>query len=220
MIIECYKSEFVLILVTFLVRSENVLYRFLIVLFLCIPSQMVHGKCICGFDTLSEDSAKIFDKYVILQAKVIDISSVYGLNWEYDLALLKVEAYWKKGGGPITKYINMYSDYGGTCSYYFEKGESYLVYAYKGENISSTSICTPTKPLTWALNDLKILGRGERPVGVQKPPRGVVLASTNSPVSSPWILRNLMGFLLIMGAMVVVIVLIRFCNPFSGNSWI
>ena len=47
---------------------------------------------------------------------------------------------------------------GGDCGYGFEKGESYLVYAF-GKDSLSTSICTRTRTLANAQEDLKALER-------------------------------------------------------------
>jgi hypothetical protein len=52
---------------------------------------------------------------------------------------------------------------GGDCGYYFEPGESYLVFAWKEESGNlSTSICSGTKPLEDAGTALRFL-RGEAP---------------------------------------------------------
>ncbi|MDQ3649865.1 MAG: carboxypeptidase regulatory-like domain-containing protein [Acidobacteriota bacterium] len=46
---------------------------------------------------------------------------------------------------------------GGDCGYQFTKGERYLIYAYGREGNLSTSICTPTKPIAKADDELKFL---------------------------------------------------------------
>ena len=52
-----------------------------------------------------------------------------------------------------------------TCSYPFQKGSKYLVYAYggpsQGRKVLYTSICTRTKNLTKAQMDLAALGIGK-----------------------------------------------------------
>jgi hypothetical protein len=50
---------------------------------------------------------------------------------------------------------------GGICGYEFEKGEEYMVYAYKGDGDGLiTSLCTRTKKLSFAHEDPKELGEG------------------------------------------------------------
>lgn len=50
------------------------------------------------------------------------------------------------------------------CGYPFRVGERYLVYAsngYEGEPELWTNICTRTKSLANAANDVKVLGKGQ-----------------------------------------------------------
>jgi len=57
---------------------------------------------------------------------------------------------------------------GGDCGYRFEQGREYLVYAYPGtDGVLSTGICTPTKPLENAVEDLQFIGGlpSAKPVG-------------------------------------------------------
>ncbi len=49
---------------------------------------------------------------------------------------------------------------GGDCGYKFIENEEYLVYGYIRDGISRTNICTGTKLLTAAKEDLKFLGVG------------------------------------------------------------
>lgn len=58
---------------------------------------------------------------------------------------------------------------GGDCGYYFRRGESYLVYAYGGRDGKplATGICTRTRPVSDASEDLEFLrGLGARGPGV------------------------------------------------------
>ena len=70
----------------------------------------------------------------------------------------KVEKFWK---GPRAKRISIEYEQS-TCTYVFAVGKKYLVYAY-GSGIFSTSICTRTKELDKASDDLKELGEGKEP---------------------------------------------------------
>jgi hypothetical protein len=70
----------------------------------------------------------------------------------------KVEKLWK---GPRAKRISIRYEQS-TCTYPFVLGKKYLVYAY-GKEIFSTHICTRTKELDKASDDLKELGEGKEP---------------------------------------------------------
>jgi hypothetical protein len=71
--------------------------------------------------------------------------------------LVDVDKSWKGAGSQAVVYTN---NIGATCGYPFEIGTSYLVYAYSyGYSDASlqTSICTPTKLLSDANEDLSAL---------------------------------------------------------------
>jgi hypothetical protein len=70
----------------------------------------------------------------------------------------KVEKFWK---GPRTKKISIRYEQSGS-TYVFVVGKKYLVYAF-GKEILETSICTRTKELDKASDDLKELGEGKEP---------------------------------------------------------
>jgi hypothetical protein len=70
----------------------------------------------------------------------------------------KVEKIWK---GPRAKNISL-KYVGSDCTYPFVVGKKYLVYA-RGKEILETSVCTRTKELDKAPDDLKELGEGEEP---------------------------------------------------------
>jgi hypothetical protein len=70
----------------------------------------------------------------------------------------KVEKFWK---GPRAKSISIEYEQS-DCAYVFAVGKKYLVYAY-GKGIFSTSICTRTKELDKASDDLKEIGEGKEP---------------------------------------------------------
>ena len=51
---------------------------------------------------------------------------------------------------------------GAACGVHFVQGESYLIYSFlNGEGILTTNLCSRTKPLSQAQEDLKDLGPGE-----------------------------------------------------------
>jgi hypothetical protein len=70
----------------------------------------------------------------------------------------KVEKIWK---GPRAKKVTMNHELS-DCTYVFVLGKKYLVYAY-GKGSFSTSICTRTRRLDNASDDLKELGEGAEP---------------------------------------------------------
>ncbi len=77
---------------------------------------------------------------------------------------------WK---GPVTDTMRVETAWSSaSCGYPFEVGETYLVYAYEGNvfaNPYSTNLCTRTRPLADAAEDLAALGEGS-PVAVDEEP--------------------------------------------------
>jgi hypothetical protein len=83
---------------------------------------------------------------------------VINVNWEK--IEFKVEKIWK---GPRTKRISVkHRDELSDCTYVFVVGKKYLVYAF-GKEVLATHICTRTKELDKASDDLKELGEGKEP---------------------------------------------------------
>jgi hypothetical protein len=70
----------------------------------------------------------------------------------------KVEKVWK---GPSAKKIAL-KYIGSDCTYPFVIGKKYLVYA-SGKEILETHVCTRTKELDKASDDMKELGEGKEP---------------------------------------------------------
>jgi hypothetical protein len=93
-----------------------------------------------------------------------------GKKTEYEVLVLKfeIEHWWK--GTPVNEVILITettrdADGGKTssnCEYAFEEGEDYLVYADNGESGLETSICTRTKRLKEAEQDLKVLRKSKK----------------------------------------------------------
>jgi hypothetical protein len=52
---------------------------------------------------------------------------------------------------------------GAMCGFAFQQGKSYLVYCYGDKKSLSTNICTRTKSMETAVEDLKDLGEGKKP---------------------------------------------------------
>jgi hypothetical protein len=72
---------------------------------------------------------------------------------------LRVSEVWK-GPERSTLEVSMPSQES-ACRYPFEEGQEYLVYA-SGRDLG-VSLCSPTKPLSKAGEDLAVLGNGEKP---------------------------------------------------------
>lgn len=53
---------------------------------------------------------------------------------------------------------------GASCGYTFEKGSEYIVYAHGPENDLAVSLCSRTRPLAVADDDLAVLGVGSAPL--------------------------------------------------------
>lgn len=60
-----------------------------------------------------------------------------------------------------------------TCSYHFVAGERYIVYAHNW----NTSVCSRTRPLSEAQEDLVVLGAGARPKAITAMEAGLLLSS-------------------------------------------
>lgn len=72
----------------------------------------------------------------------------------------RVEKVWKGAGGGVVSVFT--SSHSAACGYAFRKGRTYLVYAHgDGEGRLSTSICSRTKRLKDAREDLGELGAGK-----------------------------------------------------------
>jgi hypothetical protein len=99
-------------------------------------------------------------KEELQRADAVFVGEVIGSKTENGSRIFefKVERFWK---GAITKVVSVGSEVG-NCRYIFGVGEKYIVYA-RGKETLLTSICTRTKNLGAASEDLKDLGEGERP---------------------------------------------------------
>jgi hypothetical protein len=77
---------------------------------------------------------------------------------------LSVDRTWK---GIDTETVTLTTGSGGgDCGYGFKDGEAYLVYAYRGGDEENgplgTSICSRTRPIADAKEDLEALGEGKK----------------------------------------------------------
>lgn len=75
--------------------------------------------------------------------------------------IFEVSRIWK--GQKRPRIVVMTSNSSASCGYSFQKREQYLVYASRQESQLGTGLCSGTKPLSSAQEDLAVLGRGETP---------------------------------------------------------
>jgi hypothetical protein len=145
----------------------------------------------CSCDP-SDESVNDAVKNAIKQSTVVFVGKFVGYEYrkgiprrytkepiEYETRVLifQVERGWK---GETTSKMFLATDRirnadgtgsGSSCDYDFEKGETYLIYAYGKENELRTDYCTRTELLTKAEEDLKILGEGKEPVDRKDEPK-------------------------------------------------
>ena len=62
------------------------------------------------------------------------------------------------------RIVVMTSSSSASCGYSFQKREQYLVYASRQESQLGTGLCSGTKPLSMAQQDLAVLGEGLSPI--------------------------------------------------------
>jgi hypothetical protein len=75
--------------------------------------------------------------------------------------IFEVSRIWK--GQKRPQIVVMTSNSSASCGYSFQKTEQYLVYASRQKSQLETGLCSGTKPLSMAQQDLAVLGEGETP---------------------------------------------------------
>jgi hypothetical protein len=104
---------------------------------------------------------------VVFTGEVIEVKEGASVN-EYEVTF-KVQTVWKKDVGEAV----VLRTYRGSCGFFGEKGDEYLIYAYTSDGMLTTDGCTRTKGLARASADLKEFEeKGEKPVKTYdtKPP--------------------------------------------------
>jgi hypothetical protein len=77
---------------------------------------------------------------------------------------MKVDRVWKKD---LPETVILFTGVGkGDCGYPFKEGESYLIYEDSSSNSLVVNICSRTKLLSKADEELKILGNGKTPTAL------------------------------------------------------
>lgn len=113
--------------------------------------------CSCGFprdmSTEEQVAASFNSSSAVFSGKVISFESTWSGKMK---ATFEVETIWK---GEIGKKVKVTTGRGGgDCGFEFKVGEEYLVYAY-GEDDLSANICSRTKGLNRADDDISFLGK-------------------------------------------------------------
>ena len=112
-----------------------------------------------------------YRKGVTLFLSIAQPETKNGETAQTDVLVLKfqIDRWWK---GRETREVVLFTDQTKNpdgsqtitdCDFPFEVGKQYLVYAFRDEGKLKTNLCTRTKLLEKAGEDLKILGKGRRP---------------------------------------------------------
>jgi hypothetical protein len=97
----------------------------------------------------------VFSGRVLSRSKIVIAPAELGGFEEVSFTFL-VDRVWK---GQLTTQVDVATGVGGgDCGFLFEEGEEYLVYAFADEESLATNICTRTRPISLAFNDIKELG--------------------------------------------------------------
>jgi len=111
--------------------------------------------CLCAnrsVNQLKKESKAVFT------GKVVEVSREFDNYAMFYRVKLSVERTWKNAqAGEITVYSR------GGCSVWFVPGKEYLVYAYAGKdgNTLETDLCSKTRQVGMAEEDLKKLGKAK-----------------------------------------------------------
>jgi hypothetical protein len=99
----------------------------------------------------------------VFAGKVTDIDRPLLFNTSADLVKVTIEVtrFWKGGISRVVTVTTARET--PTCGFPFEAGKEYIVYASKRDGALETNLCTRTKLLSNAQEDLSQLGLGEVP---------------------------------------------------------
>ncbi len=119
--------------------------------------------CSCANVTVQqafEQSSAVFVGKVLDQAEVFDPHEDSGVIGRRYAVRFEVQAYWK---GDVPSQAIVYDSFT-SCGIGFTEGSSYLVYAYERQPGEwTTHLCSRTKELAGAEEDLQELGEGRTP---------------------------------------------------------
>jgi hypothetical protein len=124
---------------------------------------MTANACSCMGAPSPQEALR--DSHAAFTGRVVDVQTIvldYGKN-KVDMREVTLEAaiVWKGEVAKQQKVITAVK--GGECGYNFTMGHSYIVYARLSGDALVTGLCSGTKPLERAENDLRDLGTGAAP---------------------------------------------------------
>ena len=148
------------------VRQNRFVLPLCLVIFLVfVLKPMPTAACSCAMMPSPEEGFS--NAQAVFSGEVIDIKENSGLLGGYGKTVLfAVKETWK--GTNDAEVAITTGDGGGDCGVAFVVGQKYLVYAnlsdmYKEQSLSTT-ICSPTKELGAAIEDLAVFGQGQVPI--------------------------------------------------------
>ncbi len=136
----------------------------LVILFVLVLKPMPTAACSCAMMPSPEQGFS--NAQAVFSGEVINIKEGNGLIGEYGKTVhFAVQETWKGSSKMEVAILTGNGD--GDCGVAFVVGQEYLVYAnlsdmYKEQSLSTT-ICSPTKELGIATEDLAVLGQGQVP---------------------------------------------------------
>lgn len=119
----------------------------------------------CTCESIGPPCQSFWATPVVFSARAVDVKVVAkevgkkgsgGFTMHVEVRFA-VSAEYRGSVGPTVELVTGAG--GGDCGYNFEQGREYLVYAHRGaDGVLSTGICTPTKALEDAVEDLQFIG--------------------------------------------------------------
>ena len=163
---------------------------------LLVVNIAIVNACSCAQPAPPQESLE--QSTAVFTGKVIDIDIPSGIivsSTDPIKVTFEVSKIWK---GPDYKTLVLTTARNGAiCGYSFKENEEYIVYAYGEEDTLSTGICSRTRLLASAQNDLQELGTGNLPTNS---------GSNYVPQTSNFILIvSIVGIILLIGIVVLFI---------------
>ncbi len=156
--------------------------RHLLGLVFLVVAPYVASACSCvppgpPLESLEQSTAVFAGKVTEVEGEVSDTGFFGGEL----TATFEVTRYWK-GVSSSTVQVTTAST-GAACGYYFQEGESYLVYAHGVTDDLSVNSCSRTRLMENATEDLQELGPG----------------TSTLPPFIAWLLRTILSLLCLLG---------------------
>lgn len=141
---------------------KQVIKIIVVVLFLNIvvdilSSPLKVSACSCDIPTDAIEGMAHADAVFTGEVKEIKKSKIN--RDAYDAVLIQVDEIWK---GINESQVIVYTGWT-SCQFEFEKGEQYLLYAYKNEDRYHVINCGRSTTTANGVEDIKLLGSGEKP---------------------------------------------------------